>query len=62
MTLDYGFYSETFTRWSMLIETDVKLFFEDVFELFDEEILDWFLIGEVFGLLWREWWDVKLPE
>ena len=62
MTLDYGFYSETFTRWSMLIETDVKLFFEDVFDLFSDDILDWFLIGEAFGLLWREWWDVKLPQ
>ena len=50
--LDYGFLSEMITRVSMVFADNVMDFLTDMFMLFGDEILDWYLVGWRVGIFW----------
>jgi hypothetical protein len=53
VSLDFGYMSEMFTRWSLLFSTEWEDFTGDMYALIKEaEYVDWFLIGFRFGQLW----------
>ena len=57
---DYGFLSELMTRWALLLSQQLMPFLIDVNELFAAEILDWYLFGFRFGILFSMLADFKL--
>jgi len=60
--LDYGFLSEISTRWSMLITTDLTPFLQDMYDLIEQPVVDWYLVGFRFGMFWKVAMDVQIEE
>ena len=60
--LDYGFLSEMATRWSMLITTDLSPFMQDMYDLIEQPVVDWYLVGFRFGMFWKVAMDVQIEQ
>ena len=58
--LDYGYFSEMVTRYSLLFSTEWTPFMSDMYDLFMEDIVDWYLVGFRWGMLWKIAFDVKI--
>lgn len=58
--LDFGYMSELTTRYAMVASTELAPFFEDEYELINESILNWYLMGFRFGMLWKIVFDIRI--
>ena len=58
--IDYGYVSEMVTRYSLLFSTEWSPFMSDMYDLFMEEVVDWYLVGFRWGMLWKIAFDVKI--
>ena len=59
-SLDFSYVSEMTTRWSMIFSSEAQPFLQDMYELFNEPITDYYNIGFRWGMLWMMLWDVKI--
>ena len=59
-SLDLTFISEMVVRWAMVGSTELNPFINDMYELFNEPILNSYLVGFRWGMFWQLLWDVKL--
>lgn len=60
VSLDYGYCSEMITRYSLLFSTELTPFLSDMYDLFLEKYVDWYLVGFRWGMLWKIAFDVKI--
>ena len=58
--LDFGYISELVTRYSMVFSTQLEPFLQDMYELFDEPIPDYYAMGFRWGMLWKILFDIKI--
>ena len=58
--LDFAFISELATRLAMILSEELEPFLESMADLFDQPILDNYLVGFRFGMLWKMMFDLKL--
>ena len=58
--LDFGYMSELATRYSVLLALELSPFLEDMYVLFQDELLNWYNIGFRFGMLWKMLFDIKI--
>ena len=48
------------TRYSLLFSTEWSPFMSDMYDLFMEEFVDWYMVGFRWGMLWKIAFDVKI--
>ena len=58
--LNYSFLSEMSTRWILILSNEASPFWLDMMCLFDEPILDWYMVGLRSGLLMKKLLDLKI--
>jgi hypothetical protein len=59
--LDFSFMSERMTTWSLILSNELSPYWLDMMTLFDEPILDWYLVGMRNGLMFKLLFDIKIP-
>jgi hypothetical protein len=57
---DLGSMAEIATRWFVLALIDSRMFWLDIIDLFEKDILDWYLIGYRVGMFLKLGLDFKL--
>lgn len=58
--LDFAFVSEMATRLAMILSVEFEPTLQDLYELTNTEIIDFYLIGFRWGMLWKMMFDLKI--
>jgi hypothetical protein len=58
--LNYSFLSELLTRWSLILSSEAAPYWQDMIMLFEQDYLNWYLIGLRNGLLFKKLFDIKI--
>jgi hypothetical protein len=59
MNFDYAFITELFTRMSMVLASQTVPFFEDIQDIFQEQNIDFFLLGFREGIIVKQVFDIS---
>ena len=58
--LDFAYVSEMATRLAMVLSVEFEPFLRDEYELSNAPLIDYYLIGFRWGMLWKMMFDLKI--